>query len=80
MYSVRRTHEAAMSIRIDPGTELEERLFGALLRLFPADFRQRFAGEMRTLFRDQQRDARDAGRLAYARFFWDTGRFQAAST
>ena len=27
---------------------------------------------MRTLFRDQQRDARDAGRLAYARFFWDT--------
>ena len=29
---------------------------------------------MRTLFRDQQRDARDAGRLAYARFFWDTCR------
>ena len=63
-----------MAIRIDPGSGLEDRFFGALLRLFPADFRVRFAGEMRTLFRDQQRDARDAGRLAYVRFFWDTGR------
>jgi putative ABC transport system permease protein len=44
------------------------------LRLFPADFRERFAGEMRTVFRDQERDARDAGRLAYARFFWETCR------
>ena len=61
-----------MSTRVDPGTGLEGRFLGALLRLFPADFRQRFAGEMRTLYRDQQRDARDAGRLAYARFFWDT--------
>jgi putative ABC transport system permease protein len=50
----------------------EERFFGALLRLFPAEFRERFAGEMRTHFRDQQRDARDAGRPAYVRFLWDT--------
>ena len=63
-----------MAIRIDPGSGLEDRFFGALLRLFPSDFRERFAVEMRTLFRDQQRDARDAGRLAYVRFFWDTGR------
>ena len=61
-----------MSIRINPGTGLEERFFDALLRLFPADFRERFAGEMRILFRDQHLDARDAGRLAYVRFFWDT--------
>src|SRR5580704_1204952 len=27
---------------------------------------------MRTLFREQQRDALNAGRLAYVRFFWDT--------
>ena len=58
-----------MSTRIDPGRGPEERFFGALLRLFPADFRERFAGEMRTHFRDQQRDARNAGRLAYVRFF-----------
>src|SRR6516162_5805027 len=72
MYSVRRTPETSMSIRINPGTGLEERFFDALLRLFPADFRERFAGEMRILFRDQHLDARDAGRLAYVRFFWDT--------
>jgi putative ABC transport system permease protein len=63
-----------MAIRTNPEGRLEERFFGALVRLFPAEFRERFAGEMRTLFRDQQRDARDAGRLAYVRFFWDTGR------
>jgi putative ABC transport system permease protein len=61
-----------MRAGIDRRTGLQERLFGALLRLFPADFQDRFAGEMRSLFRDQQRDARDAGRLGYARFFWNT--------
>jgi putative ABC transport system permease protein len=61
-----------MRAGIDRRTEPQEQLFGALLRLFPADFQDRFAGEMRSLFRDQQRDARDAGRLAYARFFWNT--------
>ena len=63
-----------MAARTDPGTGPQERFVGALLRLFPADFQDRFAGEMRTLFRDQQRDARDAGRLAYVRFFLDTCR------
>ena len=63
-----------MAARIDPRTEPQERIFGALLRLFPADFQDRFAGEMRSLFRDQQRDARDAGRGAYVWFFLDTCR------
>jgi hypothetical protein len=63
-----------MADRIDQGAGTQERFVGVLLRLFPVDFRERFAGEMRTLFRDQQRDARDAGRLAYARFFCDTCR------
>jgi putative ABC transport system permease protein len=63
-----------MAARNDPGAGPQERFIGTLLCLFPADFQQRFAGEMRTLFRDQQRDARDAGRLAYLRFFWDTCR------
>lgn len=61
-----------MKAGIDRHAGPQEWLFGALLRLFPADFQDRFAGEMRSLFRDQQRDARDAGRLAYARFFCDT--------
>src|SRR5215472_7548245 len=64
--------EVCMAGRIDPGAGPQERVFGALLRLFPADFQDRFAGEMRSLFRDQQKDAREAGRLAYVRFFWDT--------
>jgi putative ABC transport system permease protein len=63
-----------MGARIDSDTGPQERLFGVLLRLFPADFQDRFAGEMRALFHDQKRDARDAGRLAYIRFFWDTYR------
>ncbi len=63
-----------MAARLDTGKGPQERLFAILLRLFPAEFRERFASEMRTLFRDQQRDARAAGRLAYARFFWDTCR------
>src|SRR5687768_3517398 len=40
---------------------IEERLYRALLRLYPADFRQRFGDEMVALFRDSLRDAR-AGR------------------
>jgi putative ABC transport system permease protein len=59
-----------MRVETHPGKQ--ERFLGALLRLLPADFQDRFAGEMRSLFRDQQRDARDAGRLAYARFFVNT--------
>jgi putative ABC transport system permease protein len=63
-----------MGNRIDPGIGPQERVFGALLRLFPADFQDRFAAEMRSFFRDQQRDARHAGRMAYFRFFWGTCR------
>jgi len=63
-----------MRAKIDPGTTRQERLFGALLRLYPADFQDRFAAEMRAIFRDQQRDAKDAGRLACFRFFCDTYR------
>ncbi|HEY2471486.1 MAG TPA: ABC transporter permease [Terracidiphilus sp.] len=57
----------------DPVTGAQERFFAALLRLFPGEFQDRFAGEMRMLFRDQRRDARNAGRLAYVRFLWKTG-------
>ena len=38
-----------------------ERLFGALLALFPRDFRDRFGDDMAELFRDQLRAARQRG-------------------
>jgi len=38
-----------------------ERLFGALLALFPRDFRDRFGDDMTELFRDQLRAARRGG-------------------
>jgi len=53
---------------------LTERFFNAFLRLFPAEFREHFAGEMRAVFRDQEVDARAAGGTAYLRFYWETGR------
>jgi len=59
-----------MRVRTNPTAQ--ERFLSTLLRLLPTDFQDRFAGEMRTLFRDQQRDARDAGRFAYLRFFVNT--------
>src|SRR5580698_4710327 len=71
---VRRAPEVCMATKNDPGTGPQERIFGALLRLLPTDFRERFMGEMLSLFRDQQRDARDAGRLTHIRFFWNTCR------
>ena len=37
-----------------------ERLFGALLHLLPEEFRDRFSGEMQSLFRDQRHDACEA--------------------
>ena len=61
-----------MRRRTGSGTGILERLFSALLRLFPADFQDRFSAEMRMLFRDQRRDARSAGPLAYARFLGST--------
>ena len=49
-----------------------ERLFRCVLRLFPSEFREQFAGEMESVFRDQHRDARSAGPLTHARFWWET--------
>jgi hypothetical protein len=49
-----------------------ERLFRCFLRLFPSEFRAHFAGEMETVFRDQHRDAREAGAISHARFWWET--------
>ena len=51
---------------------LSERLFRGFLRLFPAEFREQFAGEMETVFRDQHRDARARGPATHARFWWET--------
>lgn len=56
------------------GRHIPERFFNLLLRLFPAEFREDFAGEMRTVFRDQEVDARVAGGTAYLRFCWETSR------
>ncbi len=53
-------------------TQVSDRLFGALLRLLPQEFRHRFSSEMQSLFQDQRQDARQGGRTAHARFWWDT--------
>jgi predicted permease len=49
-----------------------ERFFGFLLRLLPEEFRDRFSGEMRSVFHDQRQDAVRGGRFAQVRFWWDT--------
>ena len=49
-----------------------ERVFQSFLRLFPSEFRDHFAGEMETVFRDQHRDAREAGAVTHIRFWWET--------
>jgi putative ABC transport system permease protein len=51
---------------------LAERVFAALLRLLPEEFRDRFHGEMQSVFHDQRQDARQGGPAAHARFWWDT--------
>ena len=61
-----------MAVRADITVPWSQRIFTALLRLLPADFREHFAGEMQAVFRDQENDARTGGRAAYARFCWDT--------
>jgi hypothetical protein len=47
-----------------PGGGGHERVYGWLLRLYPAEFRARFAGEMVQLFSDQIRDARSRASAA----------------
>src|SRR5258708_1761771 len=60
--------------RSKPGRKsVSQRLFAALLRLFPEDFRDHFGGEMETVFRHQQHDAQSSGRGAQAFFWWETG-------
>lgn len=47
-------------------------LFNLLLRLFPRTFRETFGDEMRRLFADQRREAREKGGGATARFWMRT--------
>jgi predicted permease len=61
-----------MQTNHNAGKPFSERVFTALLRLLPGEFRDRFSGEMQTLFDDQRRDARQGGPTAHARFWWDT--------
>jgi len=61
-----------MAATADTTVTRSQRIFNALLRLLPGDFREHFAGEMRSVFHDQEGDARAAGRVAYARFCWDS--------
>ena len=51
---------------------LSERVFQGFLRLFPLEFREHFASEMEKVFRDQHRDAREAGALTHMCFWWET--------
>jgi putative ABC transport system permease protein len=46
-----------------------ERIYERLVRLFPADFRDRFGLQLLDLFRDQHRAARAQGRLALVAFW-----------
>jgi predicted permease len=45
------------------------RIYGALLRLYPPAFRERFAASMRFAFATEAHEARRRGRLAFARFW-----------
>ena len=50
-----------------------ERIYSALLRLFPFDFRGDFGSEMEETFREQHRDAqREAGKIGLLRLWWET--------
>src|SRR5712692_2509859 len=50
-----------------------DRIFRALLRLFPADFRGDFGEDMSATFSDQRRDVLAQGdRMAALRLWWDT--------
>ncbi|MGC2110908.1 MAG: ABC transporter permease [Candidatus Korobacteraceae bacterium] len=61
-----------MATKTNSPKPFSERVFGALLRLLPEEFRNRFSGEMQSLFRDQRQDARRNGGASQARFWWDT--------
>jgi hypothetical protein len=50
--------------------EYSERLYNALLSLYPPEFRIRFAPEMLQLFRDCCREALEKGQVAVVVVFW----------
>jgi hypothetical protein len=50
-----------------------ERVYAGLLRLYPAPFRRRYAGEMVVLFADLLRDARSAGGIGGVAAIWLRG-------
>jgi hypothetical protein len=50
--------------------EYSERLYNALLSLYPPRFRIRFAPELMQLFRDCSRDALEKGEVAVLAAFW----------
>ena len=52
------------------GVTRQERVYRQLLHLYPASFRRRYETEMVTLFRDQLRDERTAGRSAGGAGVW----------
>jgi putative ABC transport system permease protein len=52
-----------------PRPPLSERLFRALLRVFPAEFRGDFGDQMADDFRDEREDAERKGRLSLARLW-----------
>jgi putative ABC transport system permease protein len=74
MFWARSKLDVNMATQPQTGRHLAERFFNAFLRLFPAEFREHFAGEMRTVFRDQEGDARATGGITYLRFCWETSR------
>jgi len=52
---------------------LSKRMFRALLRMLPADFRSDYGREMEYAFEDQAREARDtSGSAGVARVWWET--------
>jgi putative ABC transport system permease protein len=55
-----------------PRRRVSERIFGALLRLLPRDFRSDYGQEMERVFRDQTRERRSEGLRGMAQLWLDT--------
>ena len=58
------------SLKSSDAAGASERLYGGLLRLYPGDFRRRYAHEMVSLFGDQLRDARASHRPGGTAGIW----------
>ncbi len=63
-----------MATSNNPVKPFPERVFGALLCLLPGEFRERFSAEMETVFRDQQHDVQQQGRVSQLRFWWESAK------